>query len=251
METYLRAAGSDSALARELYVWNRDLSVAILADIAVIEVALRNAMHEALTYQWGDHWYEGSDPVLDLRSAGQLKTAWERLPRRRLRDRADPDLPGRLIANCMFGFWANLLDAGGPIGTGPRSGITADYDQLWLVLRRAFKGGRAEARVANEPYRRPWVHSVVKEVNDLRNRTAHHEPLINGFPLTGQQRRKTATEGHAACMRLARMLDSDLASWLAASSTVPALLAVKPSALRQSHRCISSPHALVSGYPDF
>lgn len=45
-------------LARELYVWNRDLSAAFLADIAFIEIALRNATNAALARRWGDRWYE-------------------------------------------------------------------------------------------------------------------------------------------------------------------------------------------------
>lgn len=151
----------------------------------------------------------------------------------------------------MFGFWANLLDEGGPIGFGPRD-AKADYEILWLELRRAFKGGRAEARTAGQPYRRKWVHSVVKEVNDLRNRCAHHEPLINGFPLSGQSRRRSAHDGHQTCLRLARMLDSRLAAWVSLDSRVPALLAQRPTAAGGLQtKCTCSPHMALEGYPDF
>jgi hypothetical protein len=55
--TYRAAARGDDDLARQLYVWDRDLAVAVLRDIAILEVALRNAMHLAASAQWGIHWY--------------------------------------------------------------------------------------------------------------------------------------------------------------------------------------------------
>lgn len=60
-ETFLNAAGQSEAVARDLYVWNRDLSIAFLADIAILEVALRNAMHDAASAAWGDHWYSDTN----------------------------------------------------------------------------------------------------------------------------------------------------------------------------------------------
>jgi len=48
MGTYLAAAGQDVNLARKLYVWDRDISAAVLADVAIIEVALRNSMAKQL-----------------------------------------------------------------------------------------------------------------------------------------------------------------------------------------------------------
>lgn len=53
MGTYLAAAHGDPARVRRMYVWDRDLSSALLADIAIVEVALRNAMHKALAATGG------------------------------------------------------------------------------------------------------------------------------------------------------------------------------------------------------
>jgi hypothetical protein len=58
--------------------------------------------------------------------------------------------------------------------------------------------------------------------------------MISGFPLPGQkdkhgnQIRLTAHAGHEACMNLARLIDRDLAAWLATNSSVPAVLARRP-----------------------
>jgi hypothetical protein len=243
--TFLSAAGGDDRLARELYVWNRDVSVAVLADIAILEVALRNAMHESAVAAWGSHWYSEPSLVIDDRTSKALSGAWSRLPEGVKRRAADTDVPGRLVAQCMFGFWTGLLDAGGYIGTHPRR-TKANYDDLWKrAFKRAFPGGRAEARrhrsavaaaggtradLVGIAFTRTWIHSVCKNVNDLRNRVAHHEPLINGFPLNGQSRRMSTDEGHEQCRLLAGALDRDLASWLDVNSSVPTLLRQRPVA---------------------
>lgn len=246
--TFQAAASGDVNRARELYVWNRDLSVAFLADIAILEVALRNAMSDVATAAWGPQWYSNQTAALDDRSAGQLNRAWNYLPKSIKKRPNDPDVPGRLIAHCMFGFWTNLLDAGDYFGREPRK-VRTNYENLWTVFKDAFPGGRLEARaqrkiienVAPRPYEeiiqnklnetvftRSWVHSICKNVNELRNRVAHHEPVINGIPLNGQQQRMTPAEAHEQCRMLARIIDRRLAAWLDKNTNVPALLSGRP-----------------------
>lgn len=251
-QTYLTAAKNNTVLARELYVWNRDLSAAFLADIAILEVALRNAMHDAAAAVWGEHWYSRPEIHMDKRSSDQLSAAWKHLPDSVKRRANDSDVPGRLVAQCMFGFWTNLLDSGGFIGESPRK-FSVNYETLWRdAFKHAFPGARSEARQKrntmitqlksdvclkaqiiqlqqNVAFTRSWVHSVCKNVNDLRNRAAHHEPLINGFPLNGQNRRMTPSEGYEEIRLLARMLDRQLAEWIDEYSQVPKLLRNRPS----------------------
>lgn len=249
-QTFLAAASGDTVRAGELYVWNRDLSVAILADIAVLEVALRNAMHDQASAAWGTHWYADPNVTLDERSSRQLAASWKFLHQSIKQRPTDTDVPGRVVAQCMFGFWTNLLDAGSHISAPPRR-VTVNYDLLWdAAFKGAFPGGRTEARaqrrqlLAQLPtgapqsailrirqsvnFTRSWVHGVCKNVNDLRNRVAHHEPLVNGFPLNGQHQRMSAADGHEQIRLLARMLDRRLATWIDQNSTVPALLQQRP-----------------------
>ncbi len=100
MGTYLSAAsGGDPDRARELYLWDRDLSVAFLGDLAILEVALRDAMSAQLEAKWGGvDWYENTAMPLDDRSMNTLSTAWGGRVK-------EPKTPGRLVAQCMFGFW--------------------------------------------------------------------------------------------------------------------------------------------------
>lgn len=233
LNTYLRLTDRDVERATALYIWNRDLSLAILADIAIVEVALRNALHMQLSATWGERWYADPSLRFDRRSADELKRAWNHLPDNCKRSPGrDATEPGKLVAHCMMGFWVNLLDRGDYIGDPPRR-VRADYEDLWrITLSKAFPGGRAEARRSSTTYTRNWTHSVALQVRDLRNRIAHHESLVNGFPLPGQGRRLSAMQGHEEVLRLARMLDRDLEGWLKANTSVPELLARRPAVLR-------------------
>ena len=110
MSTYRSAAAGDTRLARELYLWDRAVSVGFLADLAILEVALRNSMSTQLERKWGAEWYANTDIPLDDRSSSALNTAWRRV--------SGPKTPGKLVAQCTFGFWRGLLDKGDHAGRG-------------------------------------------------------------------------------------------------------------------------------------
>ncbi|WP_432513030.1 hypothetical protein [Kineococcus sp. SYSU DK001] len=219
--TYLTAAGGSESGALDLYLWDRRLSVAFLADLALLEVALRNAMNARLTSRWGAEWFADLSVPLDDRSSRQLAEAWSRI--------SGEKTPGRVVAQCMFGFWRGLLDKGDHVGRPPRR-VRSDYEVLWRgVLDKAFPGGKAQARADGLRWERAYALAVVSRINDLRNRVAHHEPLVNGFPLSGQNRRVSPEQAYADCLRLAAMLDRDLHALLVARSDVPAVLTARPT----------------------
>lgn len=223
LTTYQHAAAQAGQDVLDLYLWDRDTAAAALADIAILEVAMRNAMHTALAGIAGrPDWY-AVDIGLDDRSLKAITAAWSRLP-------DVQRTPGRVVAQLMFGFWRDLLERGGSRGAGPLR-TQANYDDLWRQgLYRAFPGGRLEARAAGEQWTRTWTLDVVKEVHALRNRAAHHEPLVNGLPMPGENRRIGIDRGHESCQRLAAILDRDLAAWLATNSQLQARLGNRPTA---------------------
>lgn len=106
MGTFERLARQQSATALELYVLDVELSSAFMADLALAEVILRNAMNDQLSAYFGARWYR-LDHLFDKRSRAAIKRAW--------RDGkcADDAPPGKLIAQLTLGFWVNLLDSGG------------------------------------------------------------------------------------------------------------------------------------------
>lgn len=221
LQTYTTAAAHTGRDVLDLYVWDRDLAAAAMADVAILEVAMRNAMNIALERLAGrPDWYT-VDIGLDNRSLKAVAKAWSEVPEAR-RD------SGRVVAQLMFGFWRNLLETGGAVGEGPRKSTTR-YEDLWRAeIHAAFPGGRAVAAAQGAHFTRSWTLSVVKEVHALRNRAAHHEPLVNGFPMPGESRRLTGTQGHRACLRLAGLLDRDLATWLAGNTHMARVLPSRP-----------------------
>ena len=149
-----------------------------------------------------------------------LHAAWKRIRGQRSQ--------GRLVAQCMFGFWRGLLDKGDHVGLEPRR-VRCDYETLWRgVLDRAFPGGRGQARRDGCRWNRGYALTIVSRVNDLRNRLAHHAPLVNGFPLSGQSQRRSPEDAVEDIMRLAAMLDRDLHGFLQQSSAVPGRLTSRP-----------------------
>ncbi|MFJ3497817.1 hypothetical protein ACIPPJ_30090 [Streptomyces sp. NPDC086091] len=118
-------------------------------------------------------------------------------------------------------FGADLLHKA-TRGDGPyRKNV--DYDStLWRkALHKAFpnRGGK-----------RTTVFTTASHVRSLRNRTAHHEPLIDGVPLPGQTDRRGNTRRLtlAEVLRLVEYIDQGVATWLGQTSHVPELLRTRP-----------------------
>jgi hypothetical protein len=233
---YMEATFNDAEKAVELYLWDRRLSTAIFHDISVLEVALRNALDRALTEQYGPEWFRLSSALFDQRTYSRIAAAWERLPAR-FHDAAPGDgrIRGRLLASCMFGTWVSALDAGGKTGVdGPCA--WSNHDVVWIrsVLLSAFPGAGKIAGAMRRQLTRPWVHQQVREVHILRNRVAHHESLINGYPdpgtggKTSAPDRRTVQDGAQACRRLGQMIDTTLAALIETHSHIEDVLAADP-----------------------
>jgi hypothetical protein len=223
LSTYSTHTSSNGPINLDLYLWDQDLAAAAIADIAILEVALRNAMNSRLAILAGrPEWYAATIG-LDDRSLNGIKRAWGDIPSNRR-------TPGRMVAQLMLGFWRDLLETGGKIdGKTPRE-QNADYEKMWRDgLKDAFPGGRIIARSRSEQFSRTWMLDLVQKVHALRNRASHHEPLINGVKMPGQHgRRITAAEAHESCVLLARVLDRDLGTWFARNSRMAPIIRLRP-----------------------
>jgi hypothetical protein len=224
LTSYMYASGGDPDRARALYLWDREVALALIRDIAILEVALRNSINRELVVLHGQDWHK-KEIGLDARSRNALSIAWSRLGQGK-------KTSGHLIAQLMFGFWRDLIEPGGYFGRDPMK-FKADYEDLWRRgLHRAFPGGRNEAASEGGKFTRSWTLETIAVVHATRNRTAHHEPLVNGIPLPGQGQRVgsrlSVRQAHDECMKLARLIDRDLASWVAATTTVPVALKARP-----------------------
>jgi len=163
--TYLAEAGGDRQRALDLYEWNAAMAAAVLHDLAHLDVAIRNTYDAALVArQTGPlHWTEDPlayFPVMMRRANNGQRYDENERPREQLaaaRRSAGRGAPtGKVIAELMFGFWRYLTIAG-------------RANTLWMpYLRHCFVAGTS----------RPAIDNPMGRLHMLRNRVAHHEPLL-------------------------------------------------------------------------
>lgn len=164
-QTYLVEAGGDRQRALDLYEWNTAMAAAILHDLAHVEVAVRNAYNAALVaHQPGQlHWSEDEMryfPVVWRTANNGRRYDENETPRDQLayaRRSAGQGAPsGKVVAELMFGFWRYLSISGREI-------------TLWRpYLHHGFVTGTS----------RSAVDGPMSRLHRLRNRVAHHEPLL-------------------------------------------------------------------------
>lgn len=142
----------------DVYVYNMRLAAALLGPLHVLEVVVRNAIHQQLMRltQREDWW---STLVLDDWQDEKLRKALHdatRDCRRKQRSATADDV----IASLDLGFWCGL------VGNGRR----LDYERaLWQpAVRFAFP---------NNKRGRKGVHQSLDRIRRLRNRVSHHEPI--------------------------------------------------------------------------
>ena len=158
---YLTATAGDIDQALQLYEKNVALSEALFGVLHGLEVALRNSIHNALAADLGvDDWY------LDgLQLPRNLFPVARRLsftgPMNRMiadaRSYARAGAPiGKVIAELTFGFWPGML--------------SSHFDPLWTPsVHKAFPAANRPRRV---------IHWRFRTIQHLRNRIAHHEPIL-------------------------------------------------------------------------
>lgn len=163
---YLEIAKDDDKLALDLYLWNIGLAQAVLRDVSFFEVALRNAYDKAISTTWSgcEHWLfdDGSPvrrPILRTNKRGKVQDA-NRLNRNAIDHLAsnlghDPS-PDKVISNLTLGFWAHMTDR-------------SHERDLWIPsIHLAWPKGTS----------RDAINRRVAEINNVRNRAAHHEHLF-------------------------------------------------------------------------
>jgi hypothetical protein len=176
---YLTWAGGDHARALELYALNTRLSESLYIPLQMLEVALRNRIHSVLAVARAPRWFEDNRFLLVPHQNAQVAEALAELAR----ERKEPT-PGRVVAALTFSFWTAML------GTA--------YENLWQtdlhqIARR--EDGRG--------LRRKDFSGAITPIRLLRNRVAHHEPIL-AWDLP---------KHHEAMLRLTGWLSPSAAIW--------------------------------------
>jgi hypothetical protein len=205
LDRYLNECGGDLDQAFRLYAWNAKVASAFLRDLSDMEILVRNAFDRSVQDHWSGsgHWLlDPGSPVLVVKwkedgsdtnhiaremiskaigKAGGLGVA----------------TPGKIVAELMFGFWASLA-------------TKAREHDLWTpYVSRAFVSPRPE---------RKEVNARLQALNDLRNRVAHHEALIN----------RDLAALHTKILEICGWISPDVRAHIEAETTVPTLLGERP-----------------------
>lgn len=185
-----------SEKALELYQWNIGVSGAFHEAISVAEVCLRNALHDQLTlFTEGlpGSWFDNTSNVLTADAREDISKAKYRVLRK-----GGPITPGRLVSELSFGFWKFLL--------------AKRYEtSLWTpALRHGFP--------QLESQQRKVVFETVSDLNILRNRIAHHEPIF----------KRNLTEDYLKVYRLINWISVDTREWSTSFSRIQDCLSLYP-----------------------
>jgi Abi-like protein len=155
-ETYHIAAGHNAERALALYLWNAKLGASFHVPIQAVEVSLRNRVNQALTTEFGQHWWRNGrfNSIIDRERIRDLETVKSRITRKRMRLETD-----KIVAGLSFGFWVGMLQ---PKYNPP---IWGEH------LRPSFPHlPSTESRTS--------LFTLCEDIANFRNRISHHEPLL-------------------------------------------------------------------------
>jgi hypothetical protein len=217
---YREVAGADLDDLAAFYRWSGRLALALFADIAALEVAMRSAMARELVRVHGLRWF-ARDDLFDDDCTKLLTTAWVQggLGRLEADGVAAEVLEGKLVAALMFGFWVKLLGRGSHAGRAPFRRRRVYDTSLWRpALAAAFP--HAPTRVDAE--------RLSRTIQATRNRIAHHEHIVWGVPLPGQHKRLAVATAHDNVLTLAGFISPATRTWVARTSETLAVVAACP-----------------------
>jgi hypothetical protein len=198
MEAFLLATEHNAERAIRMYVWNLRVSAGFFELLALVEVIVRNAVGEQLRLwtqrsDFGGAWFDNRHGYLRAQAVAAVTNAKERM---RKEHRSVTD--GALLSALPFGFWRLLLSS--------RYKTT-----LWpFALQYAFPN--LAPATPNELFR------AVAQLHVLRNRIAHHEPIL----------RRDLAADYAACRFVLGAVSQEVADWATQHTRVSTVLAQRP-----------------------
>ncbi len=177
--TYVAWAASDRERAVALYTLNAQLSECFYLPLQMLEVALRNRIDSVLRDVAGETWFDRAEYHANPRQPDMLAKA-----RQDLTDARKDPTPGAIVAALTFGFWTAMLGK--------------EYENIWQTdLHRIAR--RADGKgLRRKDFTRP-----LGPLRLLRNRVAHHEPILHW----------DLRKHHAALLELTGWLSPVAADW--------------------------------------
>lgn len=198
--SYLRASGGNVADAFALYEWNMRAAASIMELTSMIEVLARNALDRELQ-DWAHRRRAGATWLdvapLDQQGMADIRKARDRATRRGRR----PEVHGRVVAELPLGFWRYLVES-------------RYLTSLWVpATHRAFPEGDPDLRT-----RQKDVAFRMQQLNFIRNRAAHHEPIHS----------RDLRKDLRSALDLAEWISPAAASWVANTTSLLSIISNRP-----------------------
>ena len=181
---YLAWAGGDRGRAIELYTLNTQVSEALYTPLQMLEVALRNRIHAVMSEARHEGWFHDRGLLLGEWQPFQLTKAVEDIEK----EKKDAT-PGRIVAALTFSFWTSMFGK--------------DYETMWQTTLN-----RIGRRPDGKGLKRKDFSGPLTPIRALRNRIAHHEPVIAW----------NLPKHHAKILELTAWLSPPAADWCRAHS---------------------------------
>lgn len=168
MQRYLTACNGNTRKAMTLYRKNLQLTQELFTVISCFEVALRNAIDKQITLSLGSDWLRDA-----ARQSGVFDTPRCRLTRENINDaisKLHTYSHYKLIAELGFGFWRFMF-------------AQNQFNATGRILLRVFPSKPTSTRIIQ--YNNTYIFNQLAQLNELRNRMAHHEPIcfLPGQPI--------------------------------------------------------------------
>jgi Abi-like protein len=204
MHRFVQHCGGSRTRALRLYRWNAQVASAYWTPLHFLEVAVRNAVHDAMHTATADEWWF-ADPAHTEGAAWLHDREHDAICKAIDKVQTLPVTAGKVVAELSFGFWAGLLS-----GHWDKDKTHADYHAyVWV------QGGVAKRFPQTK---RGVLWKRLDRLRRFRNRIAHHEHLLDAnFELMSQDIDSTL-----------KLLDPALATWVRAMSDVPRLIRERP-----------------------
>ena len=219
-----RAQASSRENAWALYRWNIELSAAVAPLAADLEVTLRNTIHDQLSAHLGrTDWWAANSLQLDDTTNAMLTEVVKKYQKKIAQGTVGP---GRVIADATLGVWVQLLSRGGHSTLGR----AIDYEtRLWRpALRFGFSTGSFTPSGRPRRPSRADVYYRAAIFQRLRNRAAHHEPILNGIRPQGSNTPVPLMDVWEQSVELLGWMCPDLADWHRTKGALPMMLRNRP-----------------------
>ncbi|WP_310559793.1 Abi family protein [Flavobacterium sp.] len=158
---YRTACGGDTRKAMTLYRKNLKLSQEMFTVVSCFEVALRNGIDRHYTTIYGNNWLRTAAAPGGFFDNNKTRVT-QGLVNSAVSDLNHNYTHFKLIAELGFGFWRYMYSRN-------------QYRVAGKTLLRVFPS--RPSALAGISYNSNDVFNILVQINDLRNRIAHHEPI--------------------------------------------------------------------------